>query len=385
MDIKKKLHRQAKFVLPTAQENDTIKARLRQSCPAPKRQRVNLKKLVWACAAICTCVCIGVGTGVLLDRQGSVNTPTSLSVNTYVRIDINPSIVFTLDGNDNVTAITPHNKDGAVLLYGENLTGLTLDEACDRIISLSWKLGYLQSGGNINVTVAGDNKDKEISIGQNLIGSIDLYLSANSIDAHIVATGDLQTQELAQQYNVTTGRMVLIQKVSETSGMSIDKVAKLSLDELNEWLKNDKSEEVEDTERTLDNFKSDMERDENYQQLKAQIAEYEKLIDCIEDIMDSIGDDEEDEREENKKDEDDEEDEDDDICITNIGDAIVAFNALFEANSPFIYNGAADVKAFELHTKSVVKAMEDYIDYAEDCLEDYWDNLKEQYKNQIAD
>lgn len=74
----------------------------------------------------------------------------------YVQLEINPRIEFIVDKNFKVVSYAPLNDDGLILLAGENLKGMDIDDACARVLDLSARLGYIDVDGvdnAINLTV----------------------------------------------------------------------------------------------------------------------------------------------------------------------------------------------------------------------------------------
>ncbi|MDD4210812.1 MAG: hypothetical protein PHC46_00245 [Clostridia bacterium] len=67
------------------------------------------------------------------------------SVMAYVSVDINPSVQFVTDGANEVVSVTAANDDGETILLGEvdNLIGLSIEEATERIVELAIEYGYL--------------------------------------------------------------------------------------------------------------------------------------------------------------------------------------------------------------------------------------------------
>ncbi|MBQ7879571.1 MAG: hypothetical protein IJ317_02870, partial [Clostridia bacterium] len=49
----------------------------------------------------------------------------------YVGIDVNPSISLVLDEKNVVLSVTADNEDAQVLLYGEQLVGLSVEKALE--------------------------------------------------------------------------------------------------------------------------------------------------------------------------------------------------------------------------------------------------------------
>ncbi len=82
----------------------------------------------------------------------------------YVGIDVNPSVSLVLDKNDKVLSVLADNEDAQVLLYGENLVGMSADEAAKKIAALSVELGYLnENNRGVNITVEGKADAEKLS------------------------------------------------------------------------------------------------------------------------------------------------------------------------------------------------------------------------------
>lgn len=82
----------------------------------------------------------------------------------YVAVDVNPSISLALDGKNRVVSVYAGNEDAQILLYGENLKGLSAEEALERIAELSVELGYLNEANfGVNVTAAGRADIEELT------------------------------------------------------------------------------------------------------------------------------------------------------------------------------------------------------------------------------
>ena len=74
----------------------------------------------------------------------------------YVAVDVNPSISLALDKKNRVVSVYAANEDAQVLLYGEELEGLSAEDALEKIAELSFELGYLdETNFGVNVTAAG--------------------------------------------------------------------------------------------------------------------------------------------------------------------------------------------------------------------------------------
>ncbi len=81
----------------------------------------------------------------------------------YVQLDVNPSVALSLDRENNVLSVYAENEDAQVLLYGEELTGMSAEEAIGRIAQLSVELGYInETNYGVDVLVEGRADEAEI-------------------------------------------------------------------------------------------------------------------------------------------------------------------------------------------------------------------------------
>lgn len=87
----------------------------------------------------------------------------------YVSMDINPSVNMVVDG-DTVKSVEADNEDAQIMLYGEEIEGMKLEEAVKKITTLAIECGYLSEDNHgINLTVTtgtGESKDIEKIEGQ---------------------------------------------------------------------------------------------------------------------------------------------------------------------------------------------------------------------------
>lgn len=72
----------------------------------------------------------------------------------YVAIDINPSLELVIDESNVVVSVNACNDDALVLLSGEEIAGLSVEEATEKIVGLAKELGYLNDENtDVNFTV----------------------------------------------------------------------------------------------------------------------------------------------------------------------------------------------------------------------------------------
>lgn len=91
------------------------------------------------------------------------NNETKVSAESYVAIDINPSISLTLDEENKVISVHATNEDAQIMLYGEALEGLSLEVAIDKIAELSMELGFINDDNyGINFNVSGSINENTV-------------------------------------------------------------------------------------------------------------------------------------------------------------------------------------------------------------------------------
>ncbi len=118
-----------------------------------------LKNKLVACLLV---LCLALSF-VACDLSTLINTDTesgdSEGVYAYIAIDINPSLELTVsDGK--VEGVRACNDDASVLLSGEDLSGLTPEEATEKIVALAEELGYLnENNTDVKITVSAENED----------------------------------------------------------------------------------------------------------------------------------------------------------------------------------------------------------------------------------
>ena len=73
----------------------------------------------------------------------------------YMTVDINPSVEFTLDKDNKIVSVTALNDDGAVLISGTAFVGKTAEDGAKLVVELATQQGYLVKGEAIYDSVKG--------------------------------------------------------------------------------------------------------------------------------------------------------------------------------------------------------------------------------------
>ena len=115
----------------------------------------NTKTLLVSLALV-ICMVLSLASCVVEAPENNDVTPTY----SYIAIDINPSIEIVTDENDIVVTVNACNDDAKVLLNGEEIEGISLEEATEKIVTLAEELGYLNDENtDINFTVSCDKDE----------------------------------------------------------------------------------------------------------------------------------------------------------------------------------------------------------------------------------
>lgn len=125
-----------------------------------------MKKRILACLlAMCLALSLIACDFLPSDSEGSESSSSSQSETptgayAYLAIDINPSVELVVHSGK-VEGIREANEDAEVLLSGEELEGLSVEEAVEKIVALCEELGYINDGNtDVSVTVISDDDEE---------------------------------------------------------------------------------------------------------------------------------------------------------------------------------------------------------------------------------
>ena len=234
-------------------------------------------------------------------ETGGTNVAAAESV--YLAIDINPSVELIIkDGK--VSGVTAANEDGAVLLSGETLEGMSVEAATDRIVALAEELGFLTDENNqVKITVVSDDAKAEEAVFEKAQkgakkGSEKAEVNRNPRSADEKKVKELQAENPELYKFLTPAKLRLIEAIMQYddsmtyevgAGMRIKDLAE-RLDELEDDFEDVIGDELEEKfEARKDELKAETERKiaavygdeylsawEKYNALKAVYKEIEK-------------------------------------------------------------------------------------------------------------
>ncbi len=184
-------------------------------------------------AVLAACLALVLSIGLL--RPALFTAQEAVSV---VSLDVNPSVVLTLDDERRVLEATAQNGDGAAILDGMDLAGTDLNVAVNAIIGSLVKNGYVDALANsILISVEDADSARAQSLRETLSGEVAQLLDAASVSGAVLSqtvTADEGLSQLAEAYGITHGKAALIQSLVDSSDhLTFDELAGLTINELN--------------------------------------------------------------------------------------------------------------------------------------------------------
>lgn len=177
---------------------------------------------------------------------------------TYLSIDINPSIEFNINGDSNVTSIRPMNEDAAAMLYDVELVGLNVDLAIDKVIEVAIEAGYLDplvADNAIKFVVINGNFDKEKAMNDKVKNKLNESLSNRGVSCQVLEKFSNASQAEAKAQRVSVGKMELIKAVREIDkNYKVSELKDMSVSELNEIILSYNPTLIQEAENEIENI-----------------------------------------------------------------------------------------------------------------------------------
>ena len=109
------------------------------------------KKAIFSLAACLIIIAVMIPVGIRFFGKNDV--PTTVKAEEYdIVIDVNPSIMLSVDKTDKVSAQSGLNEDGVLFLYNKKYVGMTADEATRAVTEEMKTLGLIKDGGTIRIS-----------------------------------------------------------------------------------------------------------------------------------------------------------------------------------------------------------------------------------------
>ena len=155
---------------------------------------------------------------------------------TYVTFDLNPSIKLSVNRQEKVVDVVPLNAEGDLLVADLKLEGKNVYAALIRLLKEALDCGYIFELKDDNlVAISIVAKELEEDFQNNVLTKLNEYIEEEKIPVIILFGNDnKEIKELANEYNVSPGKMILIQKlVSLNPNLEISALVNESLESIN--------------------------------------------------------------------------------------------------------------------------------------------------------
>lgn len=166
----------------------------------------------------------------------SIVTPLSLGNKEAgkVTMEINPGVEFTIARNGSVKAVRFLNDDAEDVLSALTLKGHDLRTAIMVTISAYKAGGYMDRNDTVLVSFnkqLNGNKKLQKSVAENVQAALEETNAVKTL-VYVNEEESKETAEIAQKYSVSEGKAKLIEEAAKVSGLTVDELAQLPLDEL---------------------------------------------------------------------------------------------------------------------------------------------------------
>ncbi len=175
------------------------------------KKQINFKKVIaFASAAACILAMFGISAY-------AYYTPY-----TYVSLDVNPSIEYSVNRFDRVLSVTGVNDDGTEIINNlelDNLENKSIEDAISLTVDEISDAGYLDSNvGGVAITTSSDDMDSAGELAETLETVVNNSVEDNNHEATVIAqaVGANRVAE-ARELGVTPGKLNLVEKMLENA------------------------------------------------------------------------------------------------------------------------------------------------------------------------
>ena len=141
----------------------------------------------------------------------------------YVSIDINPSIEYSINRFDRVLSVKAVNDDGEEILKEIKISDLknkTISQALSLTLDQIANMGYYEGNieGGLVIATSGKNQEKAVELAKELQESAEENIELHNADITVEAISvGLERVKEAKELGVTPGKLNLVQKLQASS------------------------------------------------------------------------------------------------------------------------------------------------------------------------
>jgi hypothetical protein len=178
--------------------------------------------------------------------------------NTYITIDINPSIEIETDSSDNIVNVRGLNPEAIVMLdhETEKLTGKNVFSGIVDILTLAADTMYLdpaRTNNDIVISAVNDNQDHEDLVFEKLSEKANGFYQEKGLKGNITRVAvNAELREEARQLDMSAGKLAKIKEAMNAKPeLTLEKAKEMPVRDLNNIIKN-YSKATEDFQNAYD-------------------------------------------------------------------------------------------------------------------------------------
>ena len=169
----------------------------------------------------------------------------------YLLVEINPKIEFTLDEEEKVISINLLNEDAEIVAADLDLIGLSYEEALDLFLEAALEAGYIDVSSEDNaifVTLYSDDEEYEGDLNERVRGRAEEFMVRERIQGGVFG-GELLREDIkaiADEYDVRFNQARAAYAVSEAfEDITLEEAIEMEFQELMQLLRTNHQERMQ--------------------------------------------------------------------------------------------------------------------------------------------
>lgn len=194
-----------------------------------KKQPVKHKSYGWGVMALGFCFLMAFFLQFTMKQSSSSSPEVKKNVYAYVSVDINPSMEFQLDKNNKIIHIIDYNEEASGILKQKDLTGYTIKEAMDWLLTDKQIQNYMTKGF-MQVSVYSKDTTHSIALEEVLNTILSENLDTSQYGCSHASKADHQS---ASKHHMSFGKYLAIEDIIKLdSSYQVDDLQTKSMQEL---------------------------------------------------------------------------------------------------------------------------------------------------------
>lgn len=234
----KQLRKEAKIASPNNLSIVKSKLNIPNNNKLSSFYKQNLIRILAPCSCACAVVLIAtlaISSQVSLKKLQAIES--ELNDVTYISLSLDPVVELKITNQTlKTSSVRALNKDGAIIVYDEDVTGSTLDESLAELIHVIDSCGYIDEAEELTIQTIAIDEETKSSINEKIQETIDTYFQQNQIDHVALSFPEISNSVLkkANKYNVSPSKYLLIQEIMAQQNYSLEALINKSVSELND-------------------------------------------------------------------------------------------------------------------------------------------------------